>query len=242
MYNSHSVRVPVLGQVRPKWILIDLWKTLARSTYPEPIADFQEILGYKTVMTAEGPKTELCPEFLEACLTTNIEDPDLFMAAIAERFGIREIPADASQRFRKLIENEKNGLSLFLDVQGELRALKDQGYNLALASNVWPFPTKHLLKRAGLEHLFDALILSYEVGYAKPHPEFWRRSVSRLGVSLDECMMIGDNVRLDIRGALAVGIPRNQVVHIDRYGDSTDTEPGVLIISELAQLYRDTTD
>lgn len=54
--------------------------------------------------------------------------------------------------------------------------------------------------------LFDAFVLSYQTGFAKPEPQIYEIMTARLGVRLDECVFFDD--RQDyVNGAIAVGIP-----------------------------------
>lgn len=223
----------VLDVWRPKGLVFDLWKTLARSTYPEPIANLQEILGYKCIKTDHGLKAELDYDFLYACLTTNKPDPDDFLHTIAARFGL-PVPNGAAEKFRQLIDNEIYGLLVYPDVLQELKSLKDAGFKIALLSNVWPFPVPHLMKQNGLGELFDELVLSCEVGYAKPDPEIFLEVTQRLNLHAEDCLMVGDNPDLDVQPAIDIGMP---VVQIDRHGDMKKVVPNVPVIRALRQLY-----
>lgn len=228
----------------PSVLFLDLWKTLARGPYPEPILNLQEILNHKTIRTENGHvKTILCPEFLRVCLTTNISDPDRFLEHVTaktykdlEGKDVRlTIPPGGYSRFRDLVEAEKLGVTLFPDVQIQLQKLKDDGHKLALLSNVWPFPVPRLLQESQLDEVFEGRIfLSCEIGYAKPERELFLEACRRLNVQPEACLMVGDNASLDIRGALRVGMP---AVHIDRLGDIDDFVEGVPVINRLSELY-----
>lgn len=58
-------------------------------------------------------------------------------------------------------------------------------------------------------HLFDASLLSAEIGLTKPHPEVFREIANRLGVVPSECVMI-DDVDDNCAGADAAGM---QAIH-----------------------------
>lgn len=195
-------------QTKPKVLLLDLWKTLARASYPEPVLLLQELLGYKC---ESGKPKETDPAFLQACLTIGLDDPDEYIEEVARRFALT-VPAEAREAFKQVIRKEQDGLSFYDDMETELAALREQGYALGLLSNVWTFPVRKIRKR--VQPLFDHLILSCEVGYAKPSKEVFLHSANKFGVRPEECMMIGDNPELDIRGALAVGM---SAVLIERY-------------------------
>ncbi len=228
---------PALKQGHFDVILLDAWKTLFRGPYPEPPGDTQQILGYKCSKHNEPLKVEeVDPEFLHVCLTTNIEDPYDFLVFLTEHFGLTRPTDEQHRRFQHLVESEKQGLCVFLDVDDELRALRQQGYRLGLLSNVWPFPIKYLLKKRKLEQYFEHLILSYEVGCAKPDSRIFQIACDKFQVHAGRALMVGDNPELDIVGALSAGMP---AVHIDRYPSLTPVRvPNVPVIGELCELYR----
>jgi putative hydrolase of the HAD superfamily len=62
------------------------------------------------------------------------------------------------------------------------------------------------LRDCGLAPFVDALVVSEEVGVAKPDPEIFRVALKRLGVGADDAVMIGDSWSADIDGAAAAGI------------------------------------
>lgn len=235
----HENRGPALAQGQFPVILLDAWKTLFRGPYPEPPGDTQEILGYKCRRNERGQLKvdEVDHDFLQVCLTTNIEDPYEFLIFIAAHFGLAK-PNDLQHRqFQHLVESEKQGLCVFLDVEEELKELNRQGYRLGLLSNVWPFPIKYLLSRRKLDQYFEHLILSYEVGCAKPSARIFEIACDKFGVRPDQAIMVGDNPDLDIVGALNAGVP---AVHIDRYPNFPVPVrvPNVPVIGELGELYR----
>lgn len=227
---------PALTQGSFDVILLDAWKTLFRGPYPEPPGDTQEILGYKCVPGQKLKVQDVDPDFLHVCLTTNIEDPYDFLRFIAQHFGLSTPSDEQHRQFRHLVESEKRGLLVFLDVEDELRELRRQGYRLGLLSNVWPFPIKYLLRRRKLDQFFEHLILSYEVGCAKPDSKIFDIACNKFGVPHHRALMVGDNPELDIKGALDAGVP---AVHIDRYPEFPNPirVPNVPVIGELCELY-----
>lgn len=96
-----------------------------------------------------------------------------------------------------------------------LRALKARGLKLALISNVG-VDVRGVLARGGMAGLFDAVILSFEVGAVKPHRPIFERALEALGVPASRALMVGDNAH-DDAGAARMGIrtlllPRTQGV------------------------------
>lgn len=242
-----SAERPLASATQPRWLGLDNWKTLFRATYPEPIREFQLICGYKADSNLKTPD----PEFMHVCLTTASErvktalrverrfvdeDPGEFTWLVAGKLGFK-VPVGAEEALAELVENEKNGLSKFLDVSPELKRLRAMGLKLALVSNAWPFPMPQIFneEEGGIAASdFDEFIMSYEVGHAKPSAEFYREMTRRCSAQAADCMMVGDNPNLDVRAALDCGL---RAVHIDRYGDCLDKVPGIPVIKKLRQLY-----
>lgn len=248
MINDNSATPPLAAGHKPVWIFLDLYKTLLRATYPEPILQFQQMLGYKSAPGLTSPD----PEFLDVCLTTASkrvrdafhqnrvlveEDPEEYAYLVASAFGLT-VPQGAVAALRELTENEKFGLSSFGDCKEQIKILRSQGYKIALASNTWPFPMPQIFS-ATEGHLvredFDELVMSYELGIAKRHPEFYFAASRRVGTHVGDCLMVGDNPALDIVGPLEAGM---RAVHIDRYGEyKQNAMPGVPYIRKISHLY-----
>ena len=81
------------------------------------------------------------------------------------------------------------------------------------------------MKHCGLDTFVDALVVSEEVGVVKPDPYIFRVALSRLEVSAEDAVMVGDSWTADVEGARAAGIP---AVWFNRNGlPSPDPAAGV---------------
>jgi putative hydrolase of the HAD superfamily len=90
-----------------------------------------------------------------------------------------------------------------------LTALK-RSYRLGVISNTVGSGDDELteaLEKAGIRQLIDALVTSRDFGKAKPDPAIYTEGARRLGVPLDETVMVGDRLDTDVAGALNAGIP-----------------------------------
>lgn len=63
----------------------------------------------------------------------------------------------------------------------------------------------------------DALVLSYEVGLAKPDPAIFHLVCERLGFAAQEILFVGDTPAADIEGPKAIGMP---TMHISAFTKS----------------------
>ena len=70
--------------------------------------------------------------------------------------------------------------------------LKTQGYKIGLLSNA-SFKNSAVMRRPEFMTLFDASVLSYEVGYQKPEPQIFLAMAQRLGIDTSEFIFIDDS-------------------------------------------------
>jgi putative hydrolase of the HAD superfamily len=95
-----------------------------------------------------------------------------------------------------------------------LRALRAQGYVLAVVSNTMRTPgttLRRLLERFGLMELFAHATFSDEVLIRKPDPEIFALTLRALGCDPSESVHVGDDEVLDVEGARAAGMRAIQV-------------------------------
>lgn len=107
-------------------------------------------------------------------------------------------------------------------------------YRLVLVSNFYG-NIKTVLQDFGIAGLFDKVIESAVVGVRKPDPEIFRMGVRALGFAPEECLVVGDSYRKDIRPALEAGC---KAVWIKGPGwDSSDDDVEYpYVISSLSEL------
>lgn len=86
-----------------------------------------------------------------------------------------------------------------------LRELKSRG-RIFLITNGTPAAQYGRLRAVGLSDFFDGVFVSDEIGYAKPDERFFAYVTKTAGVGRGECLVIGDSLTSDIRGANDAGI------------------------------------
>ena len=87
-----------------------------------------------------------------------------------------------------------------------------------------------------LERYFDVIVISGEVGVAKPDAAIFGFALEKLAVSADEAWFIGDSLHTDMAGAKAA---RLTAVWLNRHGSKRkagDPEPD-LEIASLPELF-----
>jgi epoxide hydrolase-like predicted phosphatase len=86
-----------------------------------------------------------------------------------------------------------------------LRQLRPR-YHLALLTNAWSDAHAVLSARFGLDQLVDTIVISAEVGMAKPDPAMYRLTLDCLDVAPQETLFV-DNKARNTLAAAALGIP-----------------------------------
>lgn len=80
-------------------------------------------------------------------------------------------------------------------------------YKLGLISNFTHAPVIYAaLRRLDINEFFNAVLVSEEVGWRKPHAKIFEEALKRLGVTAKETVYVGDSPLEDIKGASLVGI------------------------------------
>lgn len=63
------------------------------------------------------------------------------------------------------------------------------------------------LEKTGIKNYFDLLVISEEVGIAKPDPRIFNHAFTKMGnPNLQEILMVGDTLEADILGGINAGI------------------------------------
>ncbi len=93
--------------------------------------------------------------------------------------------------------------TLYPDAVPTLKTLQEQGYTQYILSNNFP-ELAQLVADLGLAMYFNGVVVSGEVGYAKPRREIFEIARERAGAPI-ECYIIGDSVNDDILGGNEAG-------------------------------------
>jgi putative hydrolase of the HAD superfamily len=117
------------------------------------------------------------------------------------------------------------------DAAPALAGLREAGMRIAVVSN-WDCSLSDVLAEVGLGGAADAVVVSAEVGAAKPDPRIFEVALERLRRGPEEALMVGDSLETDITGARAAGI---RAVLLNRPGTAR-TVPGAEVIESLGEL------
>ena len=117
-----------------------------------------------------------------------------FEARFGERLGLKKP--------ERLIDSLFEGMKPLDTMVSAVRDLRLGGLRTGLVSNSWS--TGHY-DRELLQQLFDAVLISGELGMHKPEPEIYRLAAERVGVDPGACLFV-DDLRENCEGAEAVGM------------------------------------
>ena len=142
---------------------------------------------------------------------------------ILKKLGIddRELAAQASQAYYRTWVSH---LKLFSEVPEVLAALRGQ-YRLGIISNGPSDLQRYKLKLFDLEREFDPIVISGEIGVAKPDQKIFRYALERAGVSPEEALYVGDSPVYDIVGAKGAGMMMAWVNRAKTPLENLDPEP-----------------
>jgi HAD superfamily hydrolase (TIGR01662 family) len=87
-----------------------------------------------------------------------------------------------------------------------LRRLR-KSYTLGIVSNLAYSPAvSRTLERFGVAELFDAIIVSADVGWRKPSLRIFRKALQTMRISALETVYVGDELDHDVEGAMKAGM------------------------------------
>ena len=108
----------------------------------------------------------------------------------------------AAREMHDLIDRLFAGMRPDEAMHEAVRRARAGGVRTALVSNSWS--TSHY-DRSSLDQLFDAIVISGEVGLNKPDAEIFELAADRVRVPAGECVFV-DDLRENCEGAERVGM------------------------------------
>jgi putative hydrolase of the HAD superfamily len=124
------------------------------------------------------------------------------------------------------------GYRLFPDVPACLAAVRGRGLRTGLITNNESEHQRRKLQQVGLSDGFDAVVISEEVGVAKPDAAVFGLACELAGVRPWEAVHVGDRYDADVAGALGAGLA---AIWLDRKHERSGNEP-VPVITDLGEL------
>lgn len=219
----------LLRRPPPRGMVLDLWNTLAHHhPGPNPLLALGRTLGVadrsgwvRTIETAIMRRRFSC--LAEA------------LPVLEQAFELSPDPA-VRQAALEAWTPRTRSVTLFPEVLPVLRGLREAGLRLALLSNTQSFDLAPI-ERSGLPGLLHTIHLSCDTGLLKPQPRAFREVVRALDLTPGEVLMVGDNLKDDVRAAREAGL-RAVLLRREAPGlshrESRSGEPWVGDLRELA--------
>lgn len=177
-------------------------------------------------LTGSAPDRAEIRAFREASLRRFRNEPEPYLCYCAElkkRYGTLLSPRQVQAR-RQAIAHEllermdyRPGADIFL------RALKDRGYILALATtgrrssiDIYRTRNKNFAEKAPVDGIFDRVYTCEDVEHIKPDPEIYRRAVRDIGLPAASCLAFEDSLS-GVQAAKGAGLETAAVY--DPYSD-----------------------
>jgi putative hydrolase of the HAD superfamily len=213
----------------PSAVLLDALGTLVELETPWPHLE-RELAARGVVVDSEAARTAMLAEMAyyrahhdEAGDWAGLKDLRRRCAAVVQESLGTSLPLVdvedallAAVRFRA-----------YPEVPAVLERLRAGGARLAVVSN-WDVSLHDVLERTALRPLVDTVVISAELGAAKPDPAIFREALERLGARPSEAMHVGDSVEHDVAGARAAGL---EAVLVARNG--AEAPDGVRVVASL---------
>lgn len=127
--------------------------------------------------------------------------------------------------------------ALFDDVLPCLSVLRADGLRLGLITNNEPSYQHTKIRRMGLDELVDTIVISGEIGIAKPDPRIFAYACAALDVDASAAMHVGDSLDADVIGALGAGLRGVWLDRRGRRGSLTgETPAGASVVTGLGEV------
>lgn len=141
---------------------------------------------------------------LSPVLSTSIHQRILYFQKIVEKLNLSYVEAKKInlmywEKFYNNIVPREGVIDLF-------KYLKEQNIKIAVLTN---FTTEHQfnkLDKLGLLKYIDVLVTSEEIGVEKPDKRSFQAIINKLKLSPDKLLMVGDDFKSDIEGAIESSI------------------------------------
>ena len=191
-----------------KAVIFDCWGTLFYddTSNAQPFVELSHRLGKNL-----GSDYEYLKVFEHVFMLKKCERVEVQMHELVDKLGIK-LPDEEFDYCVKILKKTTGPKKAFPEVLPKLGDLR-KSYKLALMSNCFSMGMDKLEKEFSLDHYFDTIVKSCDVGVLKPDPKMFQIVLDQLGVRKDEVLMVGNSLNDDVLAAEKFGI---RAVLIDR--------------------------
>ena len=193
---------------QPRAVLIDLYDTLVYSQWPWLKRQLAELLGVTPEAVADAMTATRELRSIGTFPDVNGDTRNWLEALDLQ-------PDDALVEEVVQMEDEamRVGVLLYEDSLPVVHDLRSRGVPTALVSNC-SHSTRPVVDRLRLAEVFDAVVLSFEVGARKPEAAIYHEALTRLGLHRDDapaCLLVDDQAEY-CDGAAAFGLQARLII------------------------------
>ena len=211
-----------MGGIRA--VLFDLYDTLLWSDWPVMRAEMERRFGLDEKRLIEA-FVDTRPARSVGAYPSAEED----LKAVLRAAGV-EPDDDVIRDY--LVRYRSEGLHLWDDSVPTLRELRDRGIRTAIVSNC-DHSTRPAVEELGLDAEVDEMVLSYEVGAAKPDPRIYGAALRAVDVAAADAVFVDDQARY-VEGAIDAGMRGLLVIRDDATPAEGVSDPGGLdVVADL---------
>lgn len=128
---------------------------------------------------------------------------ELVFPQLVEEFGLPHDPGEMYRDFLDFAFREPVPMKPAREVLAELRTA---GLQLGLVTNGSGDKQRECLAGLGLDHAFDAVLVSEKVGCRKPDASIYALALERLGPQAAQVIFVGDSPLNDVAGPQRAGM------------------------------------
>lgn len=197
-------------------VLFDLYDTLLYLDAPA-VAETRRQLALRSEVDPDAWATLWRDNVVDRMLGKigTLEDE---IRGMLQQLGLDPSPALVAE----LAETETAGwagaVTLYPETLPTLAALRASRLKLGLISNC-SAQAGAVLARIGLAQEFDAVILSCDVGLAKPDPGIYQHACEQLGIRPEDSMFVADGAFTELDAAKALGMVSVKIEQPNQSGD-----------------------
>ena len=144
-------------------------------------------------------------------------------------FNILKNDEEAKDIFKVYLELYKKNWKLFFDTKDVLEVLNGK-YKLGIITNGDSVQQREKIKNTNIDKYFSQIVISSEVGFSKPEKEIFDIACKSINEKPKNCMMIGDNLKVDVYGAINSGL---QAIWINRRNEDFEFKNQIKELKEL---------
>ncbi len=136
----------------------------------------------------------------------------MWLALLDFKIADEPLARSLAVQFLEKLPGKKNLFPYTFEI---LDYLKTKSYRLHLVTNGFEKVQHSKLHQSGLHEYFDTVTTSEASNSLKPHKEIFEYALQQTGATVEESIMIGDNLEADIQGGINIGMDTIFVNHLD---------------------------